>query len=81
MLDMSESWDCCQGRLQTTYGMSMLQSANLKGVGNLYSYLTLDMEMQNLEFFSCLFYCSFSLVFPHYVSFFSFLCFSFSIFY
>lgn len=67
-LDTSELWDCCHGRLQNKCGMSMLESANLTGVGNLNSYFTLDMEMQNLEFCPAWFCFPFGLVFSWYVS-------------
>ena len=56
MLEMPESWDTCQGELLTGSGTSprersVLQSTKeVKGVGDLKSALTSDMEMQSLEF-------------------------------
>lgn len=55
MLEMSESWETCQGKLHKGCGTSsgarsVLQSIKLKGVRDLKSTLTSDMEMQSLEF-------------------------------
>ena len=49
MLEMSESWNTCQGELLTGYGTipgeSVLQSTKLKGFGDLKTTLTSDMEI------------------------------------
>ena len=55
MLEMPESWGTCQGELLTGSGTSprersVLQSTKLKGIGDLKSALTSDVEMQSLEF-------------------------------
>lgn len=55
MLEMSEPWDTSQEKLLTESGTSPkkridLQSANLKGFGDVKNVLTLDIEMQILEF-------------------------------
>jgi hypothetical protein len=52
---MPELWDTCQGELLTDSGTgprerSVLQSTKLKGIRELKSALTSDMEMQSLEF-------------------------------
>ena len=67
---MPELWDTCGAELLTGSGASpretsVLQSTKLKGVGDLKSVLTSDMEMQSLVspdgFWSC---CG-----PHYAPF------------
>ena len=55
MLEMPESYDTCQGKLITGSGnsprkRSVLQSIKLKGVGDMRSVLTSDVEMQNWSF-------------------------------
>lgn len=55
MLEMPEPWDTFWGKLLPENGTSprersVLQSTELKGVGDLKSVLTSDMEMQSLEF-------------------------------
>jgi hypothetical protein len=55
MLVIIEVWDICGEELQSRYRTrtrerSVLQSTKLKGVGNMKSALTSDMEMQNSEF-------------------------------
>jgi hypothetical protein len=57
---MSEPWDTCQGKLLRGSGTSqrkrsVLQSTKLKGVGDLKSIWTSDMEMQSLEFAQLIF--------------------------
>jgi hypothetical protein len=52
---MTESLENCPGELLTGSGTSprersMLQSTELKGIGDLKSVLTLDREMQRLGF-------------------------------
>lgn len=73
MLEVTESWDTCQGKLQTRCGISprertMLQSAKVKGVGNLKSYLISDGDA---EFRVCHARCYsyVDTVFPHCVPF------------
>ena len=65
---MPEPGDTCQGELLTGSGTSpsqrsVLQSTKLKGIGDLKSPLTSDIEMLSLEFAG--FQCGFGLVFPH----------------
>jgi hypothetical protein len=55
MLETPELWDTCRGELLIGSGnsireRSVLQSIKMKGVGDLKSVLTSDMERQNLEF-------------------------------
>ena len=55
MLETTEPWDSCQGKLLTDTGTSprersVLQSTKLKGVGDLKSILTPDLEMQSVKF-------------------------------
>jgi hypothetical protein len=54
MLEASESWDFCRERQLAGNGNSprenVLQSTKLKGVGDLKSTLTSDMEIQRWEF-------------------------------
>lgn len=53
MLERSESWDICQAELLTEYGTNpeernVLQSIKLKGLGDLKSTMTSDMEIKSL---------------------------------
>ena len=54
MLEASESWDFCRERQLAGNGNSprenVLQSTKLKGVGDLKSTLTSDMEIRSLKF-------------------------------
>ena len=55
MLEMPDPRDSCQGKLLTgsqtsPRERSVLQSTKLKGVGDLKTALTSDMEMQSMEF-------------------------------
>ena len=54
MLVMPESWNTCQEKLLIGSAISprergVWQSTKIKGIGDLKSALTLDMEMQGLE--------------------------------
>jgi hypothetical protein len=71
MLEMPEPWNTCQGKLLTGNGpspgeRSLLQSTKMKGVGDLKSTLTSDMEMQSLEFAQLDSGVLFGPEFPHY---------------
>ena len=55
MLETPELWDTCRGELLIGSGnsireRSVLQSIKMKGVGDLKSVLTSDIEIQHLEF-------------------------------
>ena len=54
-MKMTEPWDTCQGKLLIESGTSprersVLQSTKMKGVRDLKSVLTSNMEMQRSEF-------------------------------
>ena len=58
MLEMPEPWNTCQGKLLTGSRTSprernVFQSTKLKGVGDLKSISTSDVEIQSLEFSKC----------------------------
>jgi hypothetical protein len=68
-LEMPEPWDTCQGKLLTESGTSprersVLQPAKIKGVRDLKSVLTSNMEMQRSEFAELVFSPVFGSVFP-----------------